>query len=134
MPYGPTVHFGLFNVVLRHDIKGDLENMSEQFPHLVFENFKTNIGLRIHEILKNIFPVPKLDSKRLVTFYNKDDYISFRHHTFKKEGKEVDLSEVGPRFEMRPYQVMLGTIDMPESKKEWALRPYINTAKKANQI
>ena len=26
MPYGPTIYFGLFNVVLRHDIEEDIDN------------------------------------------------------------------------------------------------------------
>lgn len=83
-------------------------------------------------ILKYLFPVPKPDSRRVITFSNTEDYISFRwdnglyvrvracvracarmcvrvvkppsyrHHTFKKmNGKEVELKEVGPRFEMK---------------------------------
>jgi U3 small nucleolar ribonucleoprotein protein IMP4 len=35
-------------------------------------------------ILKYLFPVPKEDSKRVMTFANHDDFISFRHHTYKK--------------------------------------------------
>jgi len=35
-------------------------------------------------ILKYLFPVPKEDSKRILTFANHDDFISFRHHTYKK--------------------------------------------------
>ncbi len=30
-------------------------------------------------ILKYLFPVPKEDSKRVVTFANQEDYISFRY-------------------------------------------------------
>jgi hypothetical protein len=34
-----------------------------------------------------------------------------RHHTYKKEGhKNVDLTEVGPRFELKLYQIKLGTV------------------------
>jgi hypothetical protein len=41
-----------------------------------------------------------------VSFANKSDFISFRHHMYKKTGyKEVELKEVGPRFEMRLFQV-----------------------------
>ena len=54
-----------------------------------------------------------------------------RHHTWLKEGhKEVTLTEVGPRFELKPYQIVLGTIDMIDAQIEWVLRPYMNTAKK----
>ena len=74
-------------------------------------------------ILKYLFPVPKVflffsskirgggtfielmqeDSKRVITFANHDDFISFRHHNFKKVegGKDIELKEVGPRFQLR---------------------------------
>lgn len=66
-----------------------------------------------------------------MTFVNNDDIISFRHHVHRKQSeKEVELREIGPRFEMKPYQILLGTLDQPDAKKEWVLRPYMNTAKK----
>jgi U3 small nucleolar ribonucleoprotein protein IMP4 len=137
MPSGPTIYFGLFNVVLRHDIQEEIDKISEAYPHLVFDGFNTKLGERITEILKNLFPVPKLDSQRVLTFANKDDFISFRHHTFtksKEKKNEVDLEEVGPRFELRPYQILLGTVDQPESNKEWVLRPYMNTSRNKSKL
>jgi U3 small nucleolar ribonucleoprotein protein IMP4 len=44
LPVGPTVYFGLQNVVLRYDIEEKLSNMPEIYPHLVFNNFTTNLG------------------------------------------------------------------------------------------
>ena len=35
-------------------------------------------GERTANIMKHLFPVPKPESKRLITFANRDDYISFR--------------------------------------------------------
>jgi U3 small nucleolar ribonucleoprotein protein IMP4 len=138
MPYGPTIYFGLFNVVLRHDIREEVDTVSEAYPHLIFDGFTSRLGERVTEILKNIFPVPKLDTQRILTFVNNEDYISFRHHTFTKnksnKNDNVELEEVGPRFEMRPYQILLGTIDMPEANKEWVLRPYMNSARKKKAI
>ena len=138
MPFGPTIYFGLFNVVLRHDIREEVDTVSEAYPHLIFDGFNSRLGDRITEIMKNLFPVPKLDSQRVLTFVNQDDYISFRHHTFTKKKNtnkdSVDLEEVGPRFEMRPYQILLGTIDMPDANKEWVLRPYMNTFRKKKAI
>lgn len=52
--------------------------MSEAYPHLIFENFKTKLGNRVSNILKYLFPVPKDDSKRVISFVNESDYISFR--------------------------------------------------------
>lgn len=131
LPYGPTAYFGLTNVVLRHDLSSKLGTMSEAAPHLIFDNFTTALGARIQNVLKYLFPVPKPDSRRVMTFANRDDTISFRHHVYKKTGpKDVELGEVGPRFEAKLYQLKLGTVDMPEAENEWVLRPYMNTAKK----
>ena len=46
LPNGPTAYFTLADVVMRHDIPG-LGTMSEQFPHLIFHNFKTPLGERV---------------------------------------------------------------------------------------
>lgn len=136
LPFGPTAYFGLSNCVMRHDLDyNDVDTMSEAFPHLVFDDFTTPLGQRISNVLKYLFPVPKLESRRVISFANRDDFISFRHHVYKKTGhKEIDLKEVGPRFEMRLYQLKLGTIDMPEAESEWVLRPYMNTAKRRKAL
>jgi U3 small nucleolar ribonucleoprotein protein IMP4 len=98
LPYGPTAYFGLFNTVLRHDIgqKKEVGTISEAYPHLVFDKFGSQLGQRIANVLKHLFPVPKDDSKRVVTFANADDYVSFRHHTYSapKGAKSIDLKEV----------------------------------------
>ncbi|KAF9247202.1 brix domain-containing protein [Melanogaster broomeanus] len=101
-PHGPTVYFTLNNVALRHDI----------------------------DVLKYLFPVPKEDSKRVMTFANDDDFISFRHHVFVKTPGDVQLAEVGPRFEMKPYEIRQGTIEQTDAEKEWVLAHYSRTAKK----
>jgi U3 small nucleolar ribonucleoprotein protein IMP4 len=134
LPLGPTVIFTLHNLVTRHDIE-DVGTMSEQYPHLIFENFTTPLGQRIRDVLKYLFPVPKPEATRVLTFDNSNDFISFRHHTFKekKSGgvtEAVTLTEVGPRFEMTPYRVVLGTLEMEDAETEWVLKPYMNTAKK----
>jgi rRNA maturation protein Rpf1 len=41
-------------------------------------------ALQVQNILKHLFPVPKDDSKRVMTFANMQDYISFRHHTYEQ--------------------------------------------------
>lgn len=131
LPYGPTAYFSMSEVVMRHDIP-DIGTMSEQYPNLVFHNFKTNLGNRVMDILKYLFPVPKEDSKRVITFANHDDYICFRHHTFKKvNGRDIEMTEVGPRFNLKLYEIKLGTLDtIAAADTEWALRPYMNTSHK----
>lgn len=78
-PHGPTLFFSLHNVQLRHDIKGYNEStVSEQYPHLVFEGFESSLGRRVRDALRFLFPVPKEESKRVMTFANEDDFVSFR--------------------------------------------------------
>ncbi|VDN51844.1 unnamed protein product [Dracunculus medinensis] len=131
LPFGPTVFFTLSNVVMRHDIP-DRKNISEEYPHLIFNNLNSRLGVRLTTILKHLYPVPKSESRRIITFSNEDDVISFRHHTyFKNDVGEIELDEIGPRFEMRPYCIKLGTFENIEAAEtEWVLRPYINSAKK----
>jgi len=88
-------------------------------------------GKRVGNILKCLFPVPRADSQRIVTFSNDNDFISFRHHMYNKATHDtVNLHEVGPRFEMRLYQIRLGTLEQKEADTEYVLRPYQNTATK----
>lgn len=124
-PYGPTVSFTLHNVTLRHDIP-DVGNVSEAYPNLILENMTSKLGLRTANVLKAIFPPsPPRTSPRVVTFANTEDYISFRNHVFVKTGrKEYELAEVGPRFDMRLYEIKLGTVEMTDADVEWRLRPY----------
>ena len=75
---GPTAYFGLHNVVMRHEIP-DRPKVSEAFPHIVLHNLSTKIGERVGTILKHLFPVPKPDSRRVVSFVNQADFVSFRH-------------------------------------------------------
>lgn len=133
-PFGPTAYFQLTNVVMRHDIQG-LGTMSEAYPHLIFNNMDSKLGKRISNILRHLFPVPKSDSRRIITFSNGNDFISFRHHNYRKEAGIITLAEVGPRFEMIPYDIKLSTIDTADSaNSEWSLRPYMNSSKKRKYL
>ena len=132
LPLGPTAFFTLSSAVLRHDLNPPAAPMSEAYPHLILHNFNTELGQRVGNILKCLFPVPnKADTKRLVTFANNNDFISFRHHMYSKPTHDkVELHEVGPRFEMRLYQIRLGTLEQKEADNEYVLRPYQNTSSK----
>ena len=147
LPFGPTAYFGLSGAVLRHDVQASqrrdgeadddtnidtIGKMKEAAPHLIFDRFSSKLGMRVSTILKHLFPAPKPDVKRVMTFANQDDFISFRHHTYDmpKGNASLTLKEVGPRFEMRLYQIKLGTLDQQEAENEWVLRPYMNSAKR----
>lgn len=82
LPLGPTIYFGITNTVLRHDLKEKPDTMSEAFPHLIFNGFTSKLGERVVNILKHLFPTPKMDSKRVITFANEGDIISFRFINF----------------------------------------------------
>ena len=119
LPHGPSAYFTISDLVMRHDIP-DIGTMSEAYPHLIFHNFKSRLGTRVMNILKHLFPVPKEDSRRVMTFANHDDFISFRHHNYKKDGKDIDMTEAGPRFQLRLYEIKLGTLESAAAAdSEW---------------
>ncbi|AET40142.1 snoRNA-binding rRNA-processing protein IMP4 Ecym_5387 [Eremothecium cymbalariae DBVPG len=133
-PHGPTAFFTLHNVVLRHDIL-NAGNQSEVNPHLIFDNFTTPLGKRVVKILKNLFPAsPKKDSARVITFANRGDFISVRQHVYVKTREGVELAEVGPRFEMRLFELRLGTLENKDADVEWQLRRFIRTSSRKDYL
>jgi U3 small nucleolar ribonucleoprotein protein IMP4 len=131
LPLGPTAFFSLSGTVLRHDLHPPAAPMSEAYPHIILNNFQSDLGKRVGNILKCLFPVPRSDSKRVITFSNNNDFVSFRHHMYSRPAHDqVALHEVGPRFEMKLYQIRLGTLEQKEADNEYLLRPYQNTANK----
>lgn len=135
LPFGPTARFHLSDTVMRHDIP-EIAAMPEEFPHLAFYNFKTKLGHRVTSILKHLFPVPKEENKRLISFLNYDDWILFRNHThYTDEKGEMQLIELGPRFVMRLVTIKRGTIDnFQMADVEWALKSFTNTARKRKYL
>ncbi|CAL1262009.1 unnamed protein product [Larinioides sclopetarius] len=131
LPYGPTARFAIHDTVMRHDIP-DIGTMPQEYPHLAFHNFKSKLGSRVTSILKHLFPVPKEESKRLISFLNCDDWILFRHHTHMVDEKgQIQLVELGPRFVLKLFVIKRGTMDeYSTADTEWALNQYTNTAKK----
>ncbi|CAI4760826.1 CCT_1a_G0046760.mRNA.1.CDS.1 [Saccharomyces cerevisiae] len=133
-PHGPTAQFSLHNVVMRHDII-NAGNQSEVNPHLIFDNFTTALGKRVVCILKHLFNAgPKKDSERVITFANKGDFISVRQHVYVRTREGVEIAEVGPRFEMRLFELRLGTLENKDADVEWQLRRFIRTANKKDYL
>lgn len=139
LPHGPTISFSLHNVVLRADIPNAARGtVSESYPHLIFEGFKTKLGARVVQILKHTFP-PREAGKignRVVSFVNKEDSIEVRHHVFVKTGyKDVELAEVGPRMTLRPFEIRGGSLDKGSSGDiEWNLTQYTRTSRKKDYL
>lgn len=135
LPLGPTAFFTIQNAVLRHDLEDGASPMSEAYPQLIVDGFHSELGKRVATIWKCLFPIPKPDSRRVVSLINQNDHLSFRHHMYTKtKHDEVALHEVGPRFELKLYQIRLGTLDQKEAENEYVLRPYQNTAHKRNML
>ena len=126
LPYGPTAYFSLANVVMRRQTENPAP-LSTAFPHLIFEDMTSKLGLRVEKILQALFPVPKPESRRLISFVNRSDWISVRHYTFKRTGGKIELSEVGPRMEMRLFRIIQGTVEMNDADTEFALRSFIRS-------
>lgn len=139
LPHGPTASFSLHNVVLRADIPNAARGtVSESYPHLIFEGFKTKLGLRVVQILKHLFP-PREAGKvgnRVVSFVNREDSIEVRHHVFVKTSyRDVELAEVGPRMTMRLFEIRGGSLEKGSSGDvEWALTQYTRTSRKKDYL
>ncbi|NXI44800.1 IMP4 protein, partial [Galbula dea] len=130
LPHGPTVHFTLSGAVLRQEV-GGLGGAPLGAPHLLLLRLDSSLGRRVGTILKHLFPVPRPDSRRVVTFANEDDIILVRNHVYQRRGKTVELEEVGPRFQLRPYLIRLGTLEQGDAADvEWRWHPYTATAPK----
>jgi len=138
-PHGPTLMASLHNVVLRADIPRSIKGtVSESYPHLIFDNFTTPLGLRIVKVLKHLFPprdatASKTAGNRVITFVNQDDCVEVRHHVYVRTSYDsVELSEVGPRFTMRPFSITMGTLENKDADVEWHLSQYTRTSRKKN--
>ncbi|NXP42847.1 IMP4 protein, partial [Leiothrix lutea] len=125
LPHGPTAHFTLSGAVLRQEV-GGLGGAPLAAPHLLLLRLDS-----VGTILKHLFPVPRPDSRRVVTFANEDDVILVRNHVYRRRGRTVELEEVGPRFQLRPYLIRLGTLEQGDAADvEWRWHPYTATAPK----
>ena len=79
--------------------------------------------------------------------------VYFSHHVFLKvPPKQIQLAEVGPRFELKralfvvicslhinefyspAYEIRQGTIEQTEAEREWVLSHYSRTAKKRSVL
>jgi U3 small nucleolar ribonucleoprotein protein IMP4 len=112
--------------------------VSESYPHLIFEGFSTKLGLRVVQILKHLFPPRdasnvKAIGNRVLTFVNQEDCIECRHHVYVRTSYDsVELSEVGPRFTLRPFSITGATLENKDADSEWHLNQYTRTSRKKN--
>ncbi|KAJ9171614.1 hypothetical protein P3X46_014953 [Hevea brasiliensis] len=155
LPYGPTAHFKLSNLVLRKDIKNH-GNPTNHKPELVLTNFTTRLGHRVGRLIQSLFPQePNFRGRRVVTFHNQRDFIFFRHHRYifeTKECKQNDskgqkgkdakgekisqekvvarLQECGPQFTLKLISLQNGTFDTKSGEYEWVHKPEMDTSRR----
>jgi len=139
LPHGPTASFSLHNVVLRADIPNSARGtVSESYPHLIFDGFESDLGKRVVQIIKHLFPPRDYNNKlgsRVVTFKNIEDSIEVRHHVFVRTGHQsVELAEVGPRMTMRLFEIRGGTLENKDGDVEWHLNQYTRTSRKKDYL
>lgn len=108
---------------------------------LIFEGFNSRLGKRIKRVLQHLFPPREpitnqnKAGNRAITFVNQDDIIEVRHHVFVRTSyQSVELSEVGPRMSMRPFEIRGGALDNKDGDVEWQLTQYTRTARKKNYL
>ncbi|KAL1874809.1 snoRNA-binding rRNA-processing protein imp4 [Diaporthe australafricana] len=100
--------------------------------------FTSPVGQRVVKVLKHLFPpLPAAESKpksgRVVTFKNVDDIIEVRHHVFVRTSYDsCELSEVGPRMSLRPFEIRGGSLENKDGDVEWHLNSYTRTSRKKN--
>ncbi|KAH6696919.1 anticodon-binding protein [Plectosphaerella plurivora] len=140
-PNGPTISFSLHNVKMRADLGSNIGTVAESIPHIICEGFTTKLGQRIARILKHLFPPREpITNKnkvgnRVVTFINKDDTIEVRHHVFVRTAYDsVELSEVGPRMTLKPFEIRQGTLENKDGDVEWHLSSYTRTGRKKQYL
>ncbi|XP_053958934.1 probable ribosome production factor 1 [Anastrepha ludens] len=124
LPDGPTAHFKVSNVKLTSDIKRNHKEITKHRPEVILTNFTTRLGLTVGRMLGALFHHdPEFKGRRAVTFHNQRDYIFFRHHRyeFTKEGKRVNLRELGPRFTLKLRSLQEGLFDSKTGDYSWII-------------
>jgi len=69
--------------------------------------------------------------RQVVTFHNQRDFIFFRRHRYVfKDGKRVNLQELGPQFCLKLQWLQKGTFDVKFGDFEWQHKPELDTSRR----
>ncbi|ORX46907.1 Brix-domain-containing protein [Piromyces finnis] len=131
LPNGPTANFKLSSVRLTKDIAGHGRATSHK-PELILNNFNTRLGHTIGRMFSALFPpIKQFEGRQVATFHNQRDFIFFRRHRYIfKDGKKVNLQELGPRFTLKLKSLQRGTFDTKFGDYEWIFRPEMETSRR----
>lgn len=122
LPSGPTFHFTISNWLEGKKLPGH-GNATNHTPELVFNNFRSPLGLVTAQLFRSLWPVqPEIHGRQVVTLHNQRDYIFVRRHRYVfrsrrdtekmitgTDGKAVKgvedvragLQELGPRLTLK---------------------------------
>ncbi|TBU01126.1 Brix domain-containing protein [Hamiltosporidium tvaerminnensis] len=93
-------------------------------PQLVVNNFNTDIGTNILNILMELFPYDfSARNRQVVNFTNKNDYIFFRMYRYIfKEDSSIDFAEIGPRLILKLSKIIdnENTFNIKYSSKKYS--------------
>ncbi|KAJ3326396.1 Ribosome production factor 1 [Gonapodya sp. JEL0774] len=131
LPHGPTAYFRLTSIRLSADIANHGRSTPHK-PELILNNFNTRLGHTVGRMFAALFPtVPEFKGRQVATLHNQRDFIFFRRHRYIfKDGKKVDLQELGPRFTLKLRWLQKGTFDTKFGEYEWKHKPEMDTSRK----
>eukprot|EP00923_Selenidium_pygospionis_P046514 GHVN01080325.1.p2 GENE.GHVN01080325.1~~GHVN01080325.1.p2 ORF type:complete len:279 (+),score=43.02 GHVN01080325.1:2-838(+) len=106
LPDGPTAYFKIVKVIESKELENKAEETSHS-PEVFVENFTTNLGSAVEEIISSLFEKAEYEGRQGVVFQNKRDFIFFRRYRYgffeKKRG--VKVQEIGPRFTLKLLEI-----------------------------
>lgn len=131
LPNGPTSKYMLSSIKYAHKKKKPVE-ISDAHPELFVTNFHTVIGERIKRQLSTLVPYdPEYIGRKIVVFFNKRDFIFFRHFKYTFENKQkCYVEEIGPGFTLKLLNLKAGLINDKEKMYEFILRPDMKVDRK----
>lgn len=131
LPNGPTSKYMLSSISYAHKKKKPVE-ISDAHPELFVTNFNTVIGERIKRQLSTLVPYdPDYRGRKIVVFFNKRDFIFFRHFKYEFENKQkCHLEDIGPGFTLKLLNLKSGLINDKEKMYEFVLRPDMKVDRK----
>jgi len=125
LPKGPSIFFGL-NVPESYKIFSTIKYSSKN-PYIVFDNLTTEIGKKIKNFLRLLFPNPNHYTKRLLSFSGREKEIIVSNFLVYHNGlcdKKISLKPICPDFRLLPIKISLGIIDNLENQIEWKINKF----------
>ncbi|SBT75880.1 Brix domain containing protein, putative [Plasmodium ovale] len=97
LPFGPTLFCTIKDCKMRHEFLDQINNISTCNPHLIFHNFNSDLGKRIMNIFKFLFPPVKMriNKRRFPKNKKQISILNNRRHQGVRKNEEEDEEEEG---------------------------------------